>query len=137
MSLWAKETWETRLPRGEYQTHDFTNVAERIGYFMRNSLQVFFIGKEAFRLGRNVPVLPAETNLFGPTLPFPDHSRPEDISQEAPDSTFLNQVALSDNEEPYQGSVEERLVFEMDRQWYLPGPALEFVGLSRRIVTNC
>jgi hypothetical protein len=94
---------------------------------MRNTLQVFFIGKEAFQHGMNVPVLPAETNLLGPILPFPDHFRPEDISQEAPDSTCLNQVTLSDDEDQCQVSVGERLVLETDVWCYLPGPALEFV----------
>ena len=114
-----------------------TSQASREDWLLHAELITgLFHRKRSIPAWYDIPVLPAETNLVGPILPFPDHSRLEDISQEAPDSTSLNQVTLSDNEEPYQGSVEERLVFEMDRQWYLPGPALEFVGLSRRLVTN-
>jgi hypothetical protein len=84
--------------------------------FLRNSLQVFFIREEAYRLGKNVPELPAETNLFGSKLPFPDEFRVEEMPHQGLVATSLNQATLSDNEEPYQGSVEERLEFEMDGQ---------------------
>jgi hypothetical protein len=71
------------VPDGNYQTHGFTGVSESTGCFWRNSSQ-----EEALRLGKNVPELPSEINLFGSILPFLDEFRPKDIFQEAPDSTL-------------------------------------------------
>ena len=114
-----------------------TSQASREDWLLHAELITgLFHRKRSIPAWYDIPVLPAETNLLGPILPFPDHFRPEDISQEAPDSTCLNQVTLSDDEDQCQVSVGERLVLETDVWCYLPGPALEFVGLSRRLVTN-